>query len=184
MSQNSWAAQPVRTNADRDPLAFLVNASPMPAHIEPNVNGRQWARALFYGERYTEPRPGYMSSVGLANMMEHEDLFAGNEGSNYTPLSDMCPNEVGASTGDLIAHDIYVLPTGKTSGPTTYAVVQAQHVSSGADVTFTVNSKAIQGFYLKALARGQWPIKHQIKRSSEQTAEGKYIYVVAAPSQP
>jgi hypothetical protein len=183
MSTNSWQPAATKVASNKDPLEFLKNAHAMPAHIEPNINGLQWARALFYGERYTEPRPGYMSAVGLANMMDAEDLYAANEGSNYTSLSDMCPDVEGATTGDIIAHDIYVLPSNKTTGPTTYVVIQAQHCESGASITFTANSKAIQGFYLKALVRGIWPVKHQIVRSGEVTGEGKHIYVIAPPSQ-
>lgn len=181
MSENSWMPAPASEPPPKDPLAFLRNPAPLPPHIAQNVAVYLWARAVFLGERYIEPKPGFMSSAALVGAMEADDMFAAPEQPNLTKLSEWVPDEVGKSTGPIRAHDLYVNPSNTTDGGTTYINVTVQHMMSGAEVVYTTGSRTIQAFYIKALVRGRWPIDHQIKRIDQSVKGGRHMFGIFPP---
>lgn len=181
MSQNPWepAPKPIPSPV-RNPLAFLENAKPLPAHIAPNIDATQWARALILNAQYREPRPGAMSTVALVNMLSDDDLFAQAEDSGVIKIGEYLPNQADASTGDLEAYDLYVYPSDNKDGAPCYIDVSVLSVDAGHEFVLRIGSRRVQAFYLKALARGSWPVRHRISRT-DQKVKDTYTYTVLPP---
>lgn len=180
MSQNSWTPAPPQSPISRDPLAFLANASPLPPHIAPNIDAASWARSIILNMPYREPRQGAMSTVALVNALNDDDLFAQPDDTNVVKIGDYLPNEALASTPDLEAHDIYVYPSDGKDGAPTYIDVNVIQLDAEVDFTLRIGARRVQAFYIKALARGQWPIRHRITRT-EARVKDTYTYAVLPP---
>jgi hypothetical protein len=180
MSTNTWEPAASTQKQATDPLAFLRGAKPMPTHIETNINGLLWARALILNEPYREPRPGVMSTTALVKAMDADDLFAQPEDSDVIKIGDYLENQALASSGNLTAHDIYVYPSDGEGGAPTYCDVNIIQEGNGLELVLRIGSRRLQMFYLKALVRGEWPIKHRLGRTNN-SVRGTYGYRALPP---
>lgn len=175
-----WNPKPAQSKVSDNPLAFLNTAAPLPPHIAPNIDAAQWARAIIMNAQYKEPRPGAMSTMALVAALNDDNLFAEPEDSNVVKIGDWLPNEAGIISPLIEAHDIYVYPSDGKDGAPTYIDVNIVITGSGAELTLRIGSRRVQAFYLKALARGEWPISHHLART-DWSVKDTYGYRVLPP---
>jgi hypothetical protein len=174
-------AEPTTAVAVREndnPLAFLDKAKPLPATISELVDMRSWAACILTGEKYKEPNADYLSKKLLLSALNSESLFSTDDDSSVIKLQQWVTDAPDSTTGPIEVHSIYVAPSRLSEQPWTFILADFISLANGVSGTFSTGSTQVQGFFLKALALGQWPVQCQIKRITRTDRGGRHLFNV------
>lgn len=170
------AALAVKESAD--PMGFLVKAKPLPDTIAALVDVRAWADCLINREKYSEPKEGYLATKLLIAALNSESLFSEDDGTDVIKLQQWVTNVPGASTGPIEIRGLYVAPSQLSDDPWTYVLADFVHLDTGSSGTFSTGAQQVQGFLLKSLVLGTWPVQCQIKRVERTDRGGRHLFNV------
>lgn len=164
-----------------NPLAFLEKAKPLPTDMAMLVNHVSWARALLLGERYMEPNPNHLNLKMLTAALNSESLFGGTDDSGVTKLQEWVTDAAGSTTGPIEVFNVYVAPSKLNEGQATYILMDVLNLTTGEEMVVSTGATAIQGFLLKALCMGHWPIRCQFARIDRVDKGGRHLFNVFPP---
>jgi hypothetical protein len=152
-----------------------------PAEFRKVINPEAWARAIVYGEKYTEPDPNFISRMlALLSIMADtpEEAFAQ---AGVRRVQKWVPDQPNATSGPFEITDLYVAESDFETGNPTYVIISAMHLETGEAFKATTGATNIQATIIGLLNNGVWPIRCQIKRGDSKDAGGKYLLFLLPP---
>lgn len=180
MAKNEPSAE-VAVRRNDNPLAFLETAKPLPELMVGRIDGTSWARALVLGEKYQEPNPDFLAKRMLSLKLNATSLFSAFEDNAMEKLQEWVTDTPDAGTGPIEVYDLYVAPSTLSEGNSTFIIFDCLNLTTGEQVTVSTGATAVQGFFLKALALGIWPVRCNIKRLARKDKGGRFMLDVFPP---
>lgn len=161
--------------------APLTAGAKLPEAFSAVINLEAWARAIVYGERYTEPNPDFISRMLALLTITGEsvdEIFAQH---GVFGVQEIVPDVPGGTFGPFEVTDIYVASSDYEAGYSCYVVIAGTRLDSGEDFRATTGATNIQATLIGLLKLGHWPIHAQFKRGDSKDKGGHFLLFLLPP---
>lgn len=159
----------------------LIVNSKAPEALARIVNLEGWARAIVYGEKYTEVDPDFISRKLALEIITSGSVEEAFEQSGIKGVQSIVPNKPGGTTGPIEITDLYVTESDFEQGNSCFLILDTVSLETGEQQKMTTGATNIQATMIAVLNNGMWPIRCQFKRGDQKDRGGKYLLFMLPP---
>lgn len=161
--------------------APLTAGAKLPEAFSAVINLEAWARAIVYGEKYTEPNPDFISRMLALLTITGETVDEIFTAHGVFGVQEIVPDVPHGSFGPFEITDIYVAASDYEAGHSCYVIVAGVRLDTGEEFKATTGATNIQATLIGLLKLGHWPIHAQFKRGDSKDKGGHFLLFLLPP---